>query len=194
MSSQKFLTEAFRQLTSNSMSYDIIVPGEVTAVEKTSCSVRFIKEDITIEGIRLKSTPDKKDNFMIHYPKVGSNVLVGLIDEEYEGVVLACDEVERIVFQREGTLYTCDEDNLSFAKKEGIHFSVGEKITLETGNASLKGILVALKDLIKQIAETPIPPSTGAPAGIAGLPPTPPNLPIAGKVSTLNSKIDTLLT
>ena len=224
MNNQRLLTEAFRQLTSSHLPYEAIVPGEVTAVEKTSCSVRFLRDEVVVDGIRLKTTPNEEEDFFIHYPQVGSKVLVGLMDEDYEGIVLACDAVDEIRYQREDTRYVCNKEKLFFSleassttflvgeqvviAREGVSFSiedeavvkkgdtrlsVGDKILLEKGGISLRAILQEIKDVLNQIVSTPIPPSAGAPAGLMGLPPPPPNPPLTSRVASLNTKIDTLL-
>ena len=224
MNSRRLLTEAFRQLTSNHLPYDAIVPGEVTAVERTSCSVRFLRDEVEVDGVRLKTTPNEEEDFFIHYPRVGSKVLVGLMDEDYEGVVLSCDAVDEIRYQSGDTSYVCNKEKLFFSletssttflvgervvmEREGVGFSiedeavvrngdtrlsVGDKILLEKGGISLRAILQEIKGIINQIVSTPIPPSAGAPAGLMGLPPPPPNLPLASQVASLNTKIDSLL-
>ncbi len=103
MNKHSQLTEAFRQLSRASTTKNVLTPAEVVEVFEHYCTVRFLDSDLEVEEIRLKASLtslNEEENYLIQYPKVGSKVLVGLLDEDYEGVVLCCDEVERVVYKK----------------------------------------------------------------------------------------------
>jgi hypothetical protein len=74
--------------------------GEVATVdaEKVTCSVRLVSNPaIEIKNIRLRAVDDEQDKGFVLYPKVGSTILVGKIENLSAYYVAMFSELEHVV-------------------------------------------------------------------------------------------------
>lgn len=93
------ITEALRQFKTEAKRPQIL-SGQVTKVNilNRTCSVLLFQQNIVIENVKLQATPvtgegqNPKKGFLI-IPKVNTDVIVGMLDEDTEGVILRCDEI-----------------------------------------------------------------------------------------------------
>jgi hypothetical protein len=65
---------------------------------KCTCAVAFVNEDADLNNVRLRALSDDKTTGFLIYPKVGSKVLVGFIDNKNTAAfVCSFSEIENIV-------------------------------------------------------------------------------------------------
>jgi hypothetical protein len=91
-----------------------IISGAATNVGETTCDV--VREDApVIYGVRLNAIDDSLESFVTVYPKSGSSVIVGVIENlETEAVVLRCSEVEKVKLKIGQQTLLIDENGFVF--------------------------------------------------------------------------------
>jgi hypothetical protein len=91
-----------------------IISGTVTKVGETTCDVE--REDApTIYDARLNAIDDDLESFVTIYPKEGSFVLVGIVENmNTEAVVLRCSEVEKVKMKIGEQTFTFDKNGFVF--------------------------------------------------------------------------------
>ena len=98
MSLEAVITEAIHKVIS-AKEYSVITEGVVVAVDKVAKTCDITREDLPeIFHIRLSAIVDARGTFTM-YPKVGSVVLVGIVENVVtDAVVLSVSEVDDIIF------------------------------------------------------------------------------------------------
>ena len=72
--------------------------GSVDEGQQT-CNLQPLNGDAEIFDVKLKATLDGLENGMVVFPKVGSQVIVGLADgTETDAYLLLCSEFDKVVF------------------------------------------------------------------------------------------------
>lgn len=108
--------------------------GTVKAVESDTCTV----DDY--EDVRLNAIIEDLNSQFTVYPKVGSKVIIGRIENEDNAFVIGVSEIEKVIIKI---------GNQLLEMKEG-------KFTIKNGNISLKSILNdGFDQLGKSIIMTP---------------------------------------
>jgi hypothetical protein len=119
--------------------------GTVKAVEGDTCTV----DDY--EDVRLNAIIEVTDSQFTVYPKVGSKVVIGRLENEDNAFVLGVSEIEKVIIKIGDQL---------FEMKDG-------KFKITKGNVSLKSILNdGFDQLGKAIIMTPSGPGKFSPADI----------------------------
>jgi hypothetical protein len=138
--------ELFRQAVAgtkkNKGKFTLIV-GTVKDVENDTCTVD------NYEDVRLNAIIGDSESHYTVYPKVGSKVVIGRLENEDNAFVLGVSEIEKVIIKI---------GNLLFEMKDG-------KFTIKSGNLSLKSILNdGFDQLDKAIITTPSGPGKFSPA------------------------------
>jgi len=108
--------------------------GTVQAVENDTCTVD------SYEDVRLNAIIEDTESQFTVYPKVGSKVVIGRLENEDNAFVLGVSEIEKVIIKIA---------DLVFEMKDG-------KFKISTGNVSLKSILNdGFEQLNKAIILTP---------------------------------------
>lgn len=108
--------------------------GTVKAVENDTCTV----DDF--EDVRLNAIIDDLESQFTVYPKIGSQVVIGRLENEDNAFVLGVSEIEKVIIKIA---------DLVFEMKDG-------KFKISSGNVSLKSILdKGFEQLSKAIIMTP---------------------------------------
>ena len=111
-----------------------LIVGTVKSIENDTCTV----DDY--DDVRLNAVLEDKESQFTVYPKVGSNVVIGRLENEDNAFVLGVSEIEKVVIKI---------GDLLFEMKDG-------KFTIQNENASLKSILNdGFEQLKKAIIMTP---------------------------------------
>lgn len=111
-----------------------ILPAVVTSVNESDCIVNIIFSDDSETDARLRSVV-KNGNRTVQFPKTGSVVLVGSIENSEEYVVLAVEEIDKEVIVIGNTTVQIDEAGVLISKEED----------------SLKGILLLIIEAVNKI-------------------------------------------
>jgi hypothetical protein len=95
--------------------------GVVTEVTETTCTVERDNAP-TLHNVLLNAIDDDLQSYVTVYPKLGSNVLVGIVENlTTEAVVLKCSEVEKVTVKignqtlflnQDGWKFNSSSDNL----------------------------------------------------------------------------------
>ncbi|REH00267.1 hypothetical protein [Flavobacterium aquicola] len=93
--------------------------GTVKAVEGDTCTVD------NYEDVRLNAIIEDTNSQFTVYPKLGSKVIIGRLENEDNAFVVGVSEIEKLIIKI---------DNQVFEMKDG-------KFTIKSGNISLKSIL-----------------------------------------------------
>jgi hypothetical protein len=119
--------------------------GTVKAVENDTCTVG------NYEDVRLNAIVEDSDSQFTVYPKVGSKVVIGRLENEDNPFVIGVSEIEKV---------TVKIGNQLLEMKDG-------KFTIKSGNVSLKSILNnALTRLQSVIINTPSGPGSFSPVDV----------------------------
>jgi len=117
--------------------------GTVKEIENDTCTVD------NYEDVRLNAIIDDLESQFTIYPKVGSKVIIGRLENEDNAFVLGVSEIEKVIIKI---------GNQLFEMKDG-------KFTIKNGNISLKSILNdGFEQLNKAIINTPSGPGNFSPA------------------------------
>lgn len=124
--------------------------GTVKAVENDSCTVD------NYEDVRLNAIIENTESQFTVYPKIGSKVVIGRLENEDNAFVIGVSEIEKVIIKMGDQLFefkdgnvTINIGNLLFEMKAG-------KFTIKNENVNLKSILNdAFVQLDKAIIMTP---------------------------------------
>ena len=145
MDKLKQLKNNFREMVGANP--NLPIDGVVKSVQTDTCTVEL--EGITLSDVRLKSTADGKDNFLI-VPKVGSRVLMLSSDGSVDNLtVIKCDVAEKIIYNENGLKVEID--------------STDGKIKVQNNTTSLKDLFQQITDILKTL-------KVFTPAGPSGTP------------------------
>jgi exosome complex RNA-binding protein Csl4 len=135
-----------------------IISGTARNVGETACDVE--REDApVIYGVRLNAIDDNLESFVTVYPKEGSFVLAGIVENlKTEAVVLRCSEVEKVKLKIGEQSLLIDKDGFAFngGGKSGL-------IKVPELKAQLAKLTARVDGIIKAITEgKPVPQDGGA--------------------------------
>jgi beta-mannanase len=124
--------------------------GTVKAVENDTCTVD------NYEDVRLNSIVESLNSQFTVYPKIGSKVVIGRLENEDNAFVIGVSEIEKVIIKIGDQLFefkngnvTIKMDNLLFEMKAG-------KFTIQNESVNLKSILNdGFEQLGKAIIMTP---------------------------------------
>jgi hypothetical protein len=152
--------------------------AEVLDVSERWCTVRLVHSDLEVENVKLVAEEDAGD-FAILYPRVGSLVLVGCVENEASDLYVAmAGEVDggkvviggtEIVFDKSNVSLKTDKTELSLTQgtallKQGDNVVelANRKIKVTNGSVNLKGLFDDLATLLQSfVVLTAQGPSTG---------------------------------
>ena len=183
------LTDAFRQLKGQNLP-SIIAWGRVASVDEDThtCEVSLVHTRLTLPKVRLSAEPDSESHFLV-LPKVGSQVLIGLMDEQLRAVVIAFSQIQRFSCKTATSTLSLDKDhavqtagNFVLEAKKGIQLQVPTGAKIDVGSGAVK-LGKLLNDLLLQLAILTVPTGVG-PSG----PPV-----NAAKFTEIQTKLATLL-
>jgi|GEM_PF-4681529 len=142
-----------------------VYPAELLSLQGDSCTVRLLSSDLEIDEVRLSADPDQKGK-VVFYPRVGSTVLVGCIENELSSLYVAqCSEIDsfdivigdaglkgdkdQITASRSKTSVKIEQDKLSFVQ-DTVSVELGsKKVSVTNGTVSLKTLFTDLTTLLK---------------------------------------------
>lgn len=93
------IKEVLEQFVKNQLALQVLL-CRVTAVDKAKalCDVEPVNGQAEMFDVRLRAVADGETSGMVIYPKVGSLVLVALIENDYNSAFVAmCSEVDEII-------------------------------------------------------------------------------------------------
>ncbi|MEG3977316.1 hypothetical protein QT970_22225, partial [Microcoleus sp. herbarium8] len=112
----------------------VLVLGTVKAIEADTCTVD------NYEDVQLNAIIDDLESQLTVYPKVGSKVIIGRLDDQDDMFVIRVSEIDKV---------TIKIDNQLFEMKDG-------KFTIQSGDVNLKSILNdAFAQLTQSVIMTP---------------------------------------
>lgn len=124
--------------------------GTVKAVEGDTCTVDDY-EDVRLNAI----IEDLQSQFTI-YPKVGSKVVIGRLENEADAFVIAVSEIEKLIIKMGNQLFEFKEGNVTITIGNQVFEMKSGKFKITNGDVSLKSILNdGFEQLGKAIIMTP---------------------------------------
>lgn len=137
-----------------------IVTGKATDVTDTTCTL--IREDAPNKNdVRLNAKDDQLDSFATIVPVEGSEILVGVVEgEATECVVLACSEVEKVIwksgnttlqFDKNGYKIERDGESLTAILKDLLNAIISSTYTNSAGTTSPVNNLTDFQQILQRI-------------------------------------------
>ena len=94
-------------------SQKVISKGTVKSISNNICHVVLEDQGEDVWECSVGSIIENKSNHLSVYPKIGSIVLLGLMNDG-TGVILSVSEVDKIYFRNEKTEFTFDSSGFQF--------------------------------------------------------------------------------
>lgn len=148
------LIQEFLEKFANKPSLPQLYAAEVVSVEETTCTIKVITGELEVPDVRLIS--DDTLGFYLK-PKVGSRVMVGLIEGDMASLYVAqYSEIERLQFRVEDTEVLADAGGAMlqqkgasvFVLKDEIQLIQGQtEITIKGGKVTIKNAAIGMKDV-----------------------------------------------
>lgn len=136
-----------------------LIVGTVTDIEGDTCTVG------DYEDVRLNAVIDTLDSQFTIYPKIGSKVIIGSLENQSDMFIVKVSEVEKVVIKIGGQLFEFKENNVKIIVGNQLFEMTQGKFTISSGSVSLKAILNdAFDQLDKAIITTPSGPGKFSPA------------------------------
>lgn len=124
--------------------------GTVKAVENDTCTVDIL------EDVRLNAIIEDLESQFTVYPKVGSKVVIGRLENEDNAFVLGVSEIEKVIIKINDQLFEFKDGNITIKVGELLFEMKAGKFTIKNENVNLKSILNdAFNQLGKAIIMTP---------------------------------------
>lgn len=124
----EILKQAINALGAKRKKFTLIV-GTVKAIEGDTCTVD------NYEDVQLNAIIDELESQLTVYPKVGSKVIIGRLDDQDDMFVIRVSEIDKVTIKIGDQL---------FEMKDG-------KFTIKSGDVNLKSIL---NDAFNQLAQS----------------------------------------
>lgn len=133
--------------------------GTVTAIENDTCTVD------QYEDVRLNSIVEELNSQFTVYPKVGSKVVIGRLENEDNAFVLGVSEIEKLIIKIGNQVFEFKEGNVTINIGDQVLEMKSGKFKITNGTVSLKSILdKGFDQLGKAIIMTPSGPGKFSPA------------------------------
>lgn len=124
--------------------------GMVKAVEGDTCTVN------DYEDVRLNAIIDDLESQYTVYPKIGSQVVIGRLENEDSVFVLGVSEIEKVIIKIGNQLLEFKEGTITLKIGDLLFEMNGGKFKITNGTVSLKSILNdGFEQLNKAIILTP---------------------------------------
>jgi hypothetical protein len=130
--------ELFKQavsLSSKKKGKFTLTVGTVTAVENDTCTV----DDY--EDVRLNSIVEELNSQFTAYPKVGSKVVIGRLENEDNAFVIGISEIEKVIIKISNQLFEFKEGNVTITIGNQVFEMKSGKFKITNGIVDLKSIL-----------------------------------------------------
>ncbi len=125
-----------------------VYQAEVISVEGDTCTVKLIPSGLEVDEVKLHADPGNA-NKVVLYPKKGSTVLVGCIENIVANLYIAqVSEITGFDLLIGKTALAGDENNMLMQTEKGSVFMQPEKLTITQGqtNVELSGGKVSIKN------------------------------------------------
>ena len=154
--------ELFKQLvnsTRNKKKKFSLVVGTVKEINEDTCTV----DDF--EDVRLNAVIDNLESQFTVYPKIGSKVIIGKLENESDMFVVRVSEIEKVKIKIENQLFEITAEKFSVEINDQLFEMKDGKFSIKVGSVSLKSILNnAFQKLKTAIITTPSGPGQFSPA------------------------------
>jgi hypothetical protein len=142
-----------------------VYPAEIRSVETNTCTVRILSSDLEVEGVKLIADSDASEK-VVFYPRVGSTVLVGCIENELSSLYVAqCTEIDgfdliigdsaiggdknMMLMKSSKTFVSVEKNKLSIAQ-DGVEITLAnKKVSIKNSTVNLKTLFSDLTTLLK---------------------------------------------
>ena len=112
-----------------------LIVGTVKAVEGDTCTV----DDY--EDVRLNSIIEVTDSQFTVYPKVGSKVVIGRLENEDNAFVIGVSDIEKLIIKMGNQFFEFKEGNVTISIGDQVFEMKSGKFKITNGDVSLKSIL-----------------------------------------------------
>jgi len=154
--------ELFKQVvnsTRNKKKKFSLVVGTVKENNEDTCTV----DDF--EDVRLNAVIDNLESQFTVYPKIGSKVIIGKLENESDMFVVRVSEIEKVKIKIENQLFEITAEKFSVEINDQLFEMKDGKFSIKVGSVSLKSILNnAFQKLKTAIITTPSGPGQFSPA------------------------------
>ena len=154
--------ELFKQVvnsTKNKKKKFSLVVGTVKEINEDTCTV----DDF--EDVRLNAIIDNLESQFTVYPKIGSKVIIGKLENESDMFVVRVSEIEKVKIKIENQLFEITAEKFSVEINDQLFEMKDGKFSIKVGSVSLKSILNnAFQKLKTAIITTPSGPGQFSPA------------------------------
>ena len=154
--------ELFKQVvnsTRNKKKKFSLVVGTVKEINEDTCTV----DDF--EDVRLNAIIDNLESQFTVYPKIGSKVIIGKLENESDMFVVRVSEIEKVKIKIENQLFEITAEKFSVEINDQLFEMKDGKFSIKVGSVSLKSILNnAFQKLKTAIITTPSGPGQFSPA------------------------------
>lgn len=154
--------ELFKQVvnsTRNKKKKFSLVVGTVKEINEDTCTV----DDF--EDVRLNAVIDNLESQFTVYPKIGSKVIIGKLENESDMFVVRVSEIEKVKIKIENQLFEITAEKFSVEINDQLFEMKDGKFSIKVGSVSLKSILNnAFQKLKTAIITTPSGPGQFSPA------------------------------
>lgn len=133
--------------------------GTVKAIEGDTCTVD------NYEDVRLNAIIEATESQFTVYPKIGSKVVIGRLENEDNAFVLGVSEIEKLIIKIGNQVFEFKEGNVTINIGDQVFEMKSGKFKITNGSVSLKSILNdGFDQLGKAIIMTPSGPGKFSPA------------------------------
>ncbi len=156
------IDELFKQVvdsTRNKKKKFTLTVGTVKEINEDTCTV----DDF--EDVRLNAVIDNLESQFTVYPKIGSKVIIGKLENESDMFVVRVSEIEKVKIKIENQLFEITAEKFSVEINDQLFEMKDGKFSIKVGSVSLKSILNnAFQKLKTAIITTPSGPGQFSPA------------------------------
>ena len=136
-----------------------LIVGTVKQIDGDACIV----DDY--EAVRLNAVIDNLESQFTVYPKIGSKVIIGKLENESDMFVVRVSEIEKVKIKIENQLFEITAEKFSVEINDQLFEMKDGKFSIKVGSVSLKSILNnAFQKLKTAIITTPSGPGQFSPA------------------------------
>ncbi len=151
MTGEGFLAEQFKQFIKDSVASSFIGKVAENANAENNAMIYVVYNDFTYK-VKLKSIKDEKDKHLLIIPVKDSYVFC--VNESYDGeryVVVACNEIEKIIFQSENISLNIDDTKKKLSCIIGNSSVVIDDKSIVFNEASSNSFLININNITKQL-------------------------------------------